>query len=51
MTYAKNARGAMANYIIKNRITDPELMKSFDSNGYAFAPSQSDEHDWVFTRG
>lgn len=51
MTYAKNARGVMANYIIKNRITEPELMKSFDGNGYAFDPSQSDESNWVFTRG
>lgn len=51
MTYAKNARGVMANYIIKNRITDPELMKSFDGNGYAYDPSQSDESNWVFIRG
>ncbi len=51
MTYAKNARGAMANYIIKNRITEPDLMKSFDGNKYAFDPSKSDETNWVFVRG
>lgn len=51
MTYAKNARGVMANYIIKNRIADPELMKSFDVNGYAYDPGQSDESNWVFIRG
>ncbi|MCB0496527.1 MAG: peroxide stress protein YaaA [Cyclobacteriaceae bacterium] len=51
MTYAKNARGVMANYIIKNRISDPELMKSFDGNGYAYDPGQSDESNWVFIRG
>ncbi|MFY0650812.1 MAG: peroxide stress protein YaaA [Cyclobacteriaceae bacterium] len=51
MTYAKNARGAMANYIIKNRITEPELIKSFNSNNYAFDPAQSDDTNWVFTRG
>ena len=51
MTYAKNARGVMANYIIKNRITEPELMKSFNENGYVFDPSLSDESNWVFTRG
>lgn len=51
MTYAKNARGAMSNFIIKNRITDPALLKSFDSNGYIFDPTQSDETNWVFTRG
>lgn len=51
MTYAKNARGVMANYIIKNRITDPELMKSFDCNGYAYDPAQSGDSNWVFLRG
>ncbi|MEQ6121427.1 peroxide stress protein YaaA [Reichenbachiella sp. MALMAid0571] len=51
MTYAKNARGVMANYIIKNRITEPERMKSFNENGYVFDPSLSDESNWVFTRG
>ncbi len=50
MTYAKNARGAMANYIIKNAITDPDLIKSFNRNGYVFDPTQSDESNWVFTR-
>ena len=51
MTYAKNARGVMASYIIKNRIADPELMKSFAENGYAYDASQSDESNWVFARG
>lgn len=51
MTYAKNARGVMTNYIIKNRITDPELIKSFDNNGYAYDPTQSDDRNWVFLRG
>jgi cytoplasmic iron level regulating protein YaaA (DUF328/UPF0246 family) len=51
MTYAKNARGVMANYIIKNRINDPELMKSFNENGYVYDVSQSDETNWVFVRG
>lgn len=51
MTYAKNARGLMANYIIKNRVMDVELLKSFDGNGYGFAPDLSSESEWVFTRG
>jgi len=51
MTYAKNARGTMANYIIKNNITNPELLKSFDANGYVYNPALSDEANWVFTRG
>lgn len=51
MTYAKNARGAMANYIIKNKITNPELLKGFDENGYAFDTAQSEGNNWVFARG
>jgi hypothetical protein len=51
MIYAKNARGVIANYIIKNRITDPELIKSFNENGYAYDAAQSDESNWVFARG
>lgn len=51
MTYAKNARGAMARYIIKNSITDPEGIKGFNENGYAFDPAQSDESNYVFLRG
>lgn len=51
MTYTKNARGQMANYIIKNRITDPELLKTFEGSGYLFDPSSSDENNWVFLRG
>ncbi|MEZ4990417.1 MAG: peroxide stress protein YaaA [Saprospiraceae bacterium] len=51
MTYAKNARGAMANFIIKHRITDPEHLKGFDGNGYVFDADQSDENNLVFIRG
>ncbi len=51
MTYTKNARGVMTNYIIKNRITDPELIKSFGGNGYTYDSAQSDESNWVFVRG
>lgn len=51
MTYAKNARGAMANYIIKNKITNVELIKSFNQNGYGYDNASSDESNWVFLRG
>ncbi len=49
--YAKNARGSMSNYIIKNRITNPEDLKSFDSNGYKYKSELSNEENWVFVRG
>ena len=48
--YAKKARGLMSAYIIRNRITDPELIKGFDSEGYYFSPEQSKGNQWVFLR-
>ena len=51
MVYAKKARGMMCNYIIKNKIKDPEKIKGFNMEGYAFDPKLSTENDWVFTRG
>lgn len=51
MTYAKNARGAMANWIIKHQISDPEHLKGFDGNGYVFDVTQSEGDNLVFLRG
>lgn len=48
--YAKKARGMMLRFIIQNRMTDPEEMKAFDDEGYAFNAHLSGENDWVFTR-
>lgn len=48
--YAKNARGQMVRYIIKNQITEPEKLKLFDINGYAYDDKLSDEHHMVFVR-
>lgn len=33
----------MARYIRELRLRDPESLKSFDSDGYAFDPDLSDE--------
>jgi len=49
--YAKKARGLMCDYIIQNRITRVEDLQSFNSDGYRFAPAQSSDKEWVFTRG
>ncbi len=49
--YAKRARGLMVNYIIKNRLTGPQSLKSFTTEGYQFKEELSDEKTWVFTRG
>ncbi|XOZ33856.1 peroxide stress protein YaaA [Halomonadaceae bacterium KBTZ08] len=49
--YAKKARGMMAAYIIRNRLTNPEQVKNFDTDGYAFNEELSSGDNWVFTRG
>ena len=48
--FAKKARGLMTRFIIQNRITDPEYLKAFNSNGYAFNPHLSTNQELVFTR-
>ena len=48
--YAKKARGLMARYLIDKRVDRPEGLKDFNYEGYGFAPSLSNEHEWVFTR-
>ena len=49
--YAKKARGLLSRYILLNRLQDPEAIKKFDVDGYAFNKSQSKGDAWVFTRG
>lgn len=51
MVYAKKARGSMAAYMIQNELKNPEDLKSFDTDGYAFNPNLSTENNWSFTRG
>lgn len=48
--FAKRARGAMARYMIVNQIDQPDGLKDFDTDGYAFQSRLSDETNWVFTR-
>lgn len=36
--HAKRARGAMARFIIENRLTDPGDLRHFDAMGYRFRP-------------
>lgn len=47
---AKRARGAMARWIIENRVDDPEGLKDFDADGYEYRPDLSKGESWVFTR-
>ena len=48
--YAKRARGLMTRFATVNRLIEPEGLKDFDYDGYAFEPSVSDEKSWVFRR-
>ncbi|SMN16026.1 UPF0246 protein YaaA [uncultured Candidatus Thioglobus sp.] len=49
--YAKRARGLMVQYIIKNRIKNPQDLKAFSMEDYRFREDMSDSTTWVFTRG
>lgn len=48
--FAKKARGMMCDFMIKNRIEEPEALKSFDTGGYRYNPAMSDSNTWAFTR-
>jgi cytoplasmic iron level regulating protein YaaA (DUF328/UPF0246 family) len=48
--YAKKARGMMAAYIIRERITAVDALRDFSAGGYAFNPAMSAADEWVFTR-
>ncbi|MGG5835590.1 peroxide stress protein YaaA [Huaxiibacter chinensis] len=48
--YAKKARGLMSRYIIENRLTQPEQLKTFDSEGYFFDAEASANGEMVFKR-
>jgi cytoplasmic iron level regulating protein YaaA (DUF328/UPF0246 family) len=41
----------MTNFILKNRIQNPEELKLFDMEGYAYNDRLSEGNNWVFTRG
>ncbi|NYT43550.1 peroxide stress protein YaaA [Alcaligenaceae bacterium] len=48
--HAKRARGLMARHVIQHRITRPESLQSFASEGYVYAPAQSSADKMVFRR-
>ena len=49
--HAKRARGLMARYAIRKRAEDPEVLKRFREEGYAFDRQASEADRWVFRRG
>ncbi|MCR8825335.1 peroxide stress protein YaaA [Pseudosulfitobacter koreensis] len=48
--FAKKARGAMARFVVQNRVTDPAALTDFDSGGYAYQPELSEPDAPVFVR-
>jgi len=48
--HAKRARGTMARYAVTHRVTEPERLKRFADDGYAFDAAASDDARWVFRR-
>ncbi|HFZ8994971.1 TPA: peroxide stress protein YaaA [Citrobacter freundii] len=48
--YAKKARGLMSRYIIENRLTKPEQLTAFNSEGYYYDETASAQGELVFKR-
>jgi uncharacterized protein len=48
--HAKRARGLMARYAVEHRISEPQALKGFDVEGYAFDADASNDSTWVFRR-
>ena len=48
--YAKKARGAMARFVMQNKITTTQELMAFDAGGYAYQPDLSDEQTLYFAR-
>ena len=48
--FAKRARGLMARHVVTHRLTSPEQLTGFDSEGYAYDAGASDLDRLVFRR-
>ena len=48
--FAKKARGLMVRYAIDHLISNPEDLKKFNYDGYAFNSELSHADNWVFSR-
>ena len=48
--YAKRARGAMVDFVIRNSITRPKDLQGFNVDSYHFKPDLSTDNEWVFVR-
>ena len=48
--FAKRARGSMAGWIIRNRVSSVRALMEFDEDGYSYEPDRSDPNRPVFVR-
>jgi hypothetical protein len=48
--YAKKARGLMARYVIREKVSNPAELKDFNYQGYRYSPEQSGPDNLVFLR-
>ncbi len=48
--FAKRARGAMAGWIIRERVKSPKALLDFDGSGYCYDPARSSADEPVFVR-
>ncbi len=49
--YAKQARGQMIRFMMQREITDYELLKEFEWEGFTFSPAHSTDDQFVFIQG
>lgn len=49
VVYTKMCRGEMTRYVLRNRIADPEQLKTFEWEGFRFDTERSSRDDWFFT--
>lgn len=47
--YTKMARGEMARFILKNRLSGPQELKAFHWEGFQFDPDMSTQNNYIFT--
>lgn len=48
--YAKKARGAMARWIVQNRLTDPAALRDYTGDGYRLLAEKTTDDKLVFVR-
>jgi cytoplasmic iron level regulating protein YaaA (DUF328/UPF0246 family) len=48
--YVKQQRGKMFNYMVKNNIENPLLLKKYSLDGFVFDPQRSDKYNYYFIK-